>query len=91
MSQEDEGLQTVPRFQRTTLLAEGQHHRRQPDQQHGRPILHVPGFSVMSLMEPLRQAPLVIPQLILSLCAISIMTFNKLSEIMMPFYGGNKN
>jgi len=45
----------------------------------------------MSLMEPLHQAPLVIPQLILSLCAISIVTFNKLSEIMMPFYGGNKN
>jgi Retroviral aspartyl protease len=45
----------------------------------------------MSLMEPLCQAPLIIPQLILSLCAISIVTFNKLSEIMMPFYGGNKN
>jgi len=42
-------------------------------------------------MEPLRQAPQVIPQLILSLCAISIMTFNKLSEVMTPFYGGNKN
>jgi len=34
----------------------------------------------MSLMEPLRQAPLVIPQLILSLCAVSMVTFNKLSE-----------
>jgi hypothetical protein len=45
----------------------------------------------MSLMEPLHQAPLIIPQLILSLCAISIVTFNKLSEIMTPFYGGNKN
>ncbi len=44
----------------------------------------------MSLMEPLRQAPLVIPQLILSLCAVSMVTFNKLSEIMTPFYGGNK-
>jgi hypothetical protein len=44
----------------------------------------------MSLMEPLRQAPLVIPQLILSLCAISIVTFNKLSEIMTPFYGRKK-
>jgi len=44
----------------------------------------------MSLMEPLCQAPLVIPQLILSLCAISMVTFNKLSEIMTPFYGGNK-
>ncbi len=45
----------------------------------------------MSLMKPLHQAPFVIPQLILSLCAISIVTFNKLSEIMTPFYGGNKN
>ena len=44
----------------------------------------------MSLMEPLRQAPQVIPQLILSLCAISVVTFNKLSEVMTPFYGGNK-
>jgi len=41
-------------------------------------------------MEPLRQAPQVIPQLILSLCAISVVTFNKLSEVMTPFYGGNK-
>jgi hypothetical protein len=31
-----------------------------------------PGFSILSLMEPLRQAPLVIPQIIMSLCAISI-------------------
>jgi hypothetical protein len=45
----------------------------------------------MSLMEPLHQAPLVIPQLILSLCVISIVTFNKNSEIMTLFYGGNKN
>jgi hypothetical protein len=45
----------------------------------------------MSLMEPLRQAPQVIPQIILSLCAISIVTFNKLSEEMTPFYRGNKN
>jgi hypothetical protein len=45
----------------------------------------------MSLMEPLHQAPLVIPQLILSLCAISIVIINKCLEIMMPFYGGNKN
>jgi hypothetical protein len=44
----------------------------------------------MSLMEPLCQAPLIIPQLILSLCAVSMVTFNKLSEIMTPFYGGNK-
>jgi hypothetical protein len=44
----------------------------------------------MSLMEPLRQAPQVIPQLIMSLCAISIVIFNKLSEVK-PFYGGNTN
>jgi hypothetical protein len=41
-------------------------------------------------MEPLHQAPAIIPQLIMSLCAVSIMTYNKLSEIMMPFNGGNK-
>jgi hypothetical protein len=41
-------------------------------------------------MEPLRQAPAVIPQLIMSMCAVSIMTYNKLSEITTPFYGGNK-
>jgi hypothetical protein len=41
-------------------------------------------------MEPLRQALAVIPQLIMSLCAVSIVTYNKLSEIMVPFYGGNK-
>jgi hypothetical protein len=38
-------------------------------------------------MTPLIQAPSVIPQLILSLCTISIATFNKLFEIMMPFNG----
>jgi hypothetical protein len=41
-------------------------------------------------MEPLRQAPLVIPQLIMSLCAISIATCNKLCEIMTPFHGDKK-
>jgi Retroviral aspartyl protease len=41
-------------------------------------------------MEPLRQAPAVIPQIIMSLCAVSIVTYNKLSEIMTPFHGGNK-
>jgi len=41
-------------------------------------------------MEPLLQAPAVIPQLIMSLCAVSIVTYNKLSEIMTPFHGGNK-
>jgi hypothetical protein len=44
----------------------------------------------MSLMQPLHQAPLVIPQLILNLCAISMVTFNKLSEIMIPFDGETK-
>jgi hypothetical protein len=39
----------------------------------------------MSLMTPLIQAPSVIPQLILSLCTISIATCNKLFEIMSPF------
>ena len=38
-------------------------------------------------MTPLIQAPSVIPQLILSLCTISIATCNKLFEIMMPFNG----
>ncbi len=41
-------------------------------------------------MEPLLQAPAVIPQIIMSLCAVSIVTYNKLSEVMMPFHGGNK-
>ena len=41
-------------------------------------------------MEPLRQAPTVIPQIIMSLCAVSMITYNKLSEVMMPFHGGNK-
>jgi hypothetical protein len=39
-------------------------------------------------MEPLHQAPSIIPQIIMSLCAVSIMTYNKLSEIMLPFHGG---
>jgi hypothetical protein len=41
-------------------------------------------------MEPLLQAPAVIPQIIMSLCAVSIVTYNKLLEIMTPFHGGNK-
>jgi len=40
-------------------------------------------------MTPLIQAPSVIPQLILSLCTISIATCNKLFEIMTPFNGDN--
>jgi hypothetical protein len=38
-------------------------------------------------MTPLIQAPSIIPQLILSLCTISIATRNKLFEIMTPFNG----
>ncbi len=41
-------------------------------------------------MEPLCQALAVIPQLIMSLCAVSMVTYNKLFENIMPFYGGNK-
>jgi len=41
-------------------------------------------------MEPLLQAPAVIPQLIMSLCAVSIVTYNKLSELMTPFHGETK-
>jgi hypothetical protein len=44
-------------------------------------------FSLLNLMEPLNQAPCVIPQLILSLCAISIVTYNKLLKLMLPFNG----
>jgi hypothetical protein len=40
-------------------------------------------------MEPLCQAPSVIPQIIMSLCTVSIVTYNKLSKIMIPFHGGN--
>jgi hypothetical protein len=81
----------MPGLQRMPILAQGECHRWQPDKQRGRPLLHDPGFSIMSLIEPLSQAPQVIPQLIMSLCAISIVTFNKRSEVMTPFYGGNKN
>ena len=41
-------------------------------------------------MEPLHQAPFVIPQIIMSLCTISIATCNKLCEIMTPFHGDKK-
>ena len=41
-------------------------------------------------MEPLLQAPAAIPQIIMSLCAVSMITYNKLSEVMTPFHGGNK-
>ncbi len=55
------------------------------------PIPPGAGFSVLSLMEPLLRAPAVIPQLIMSLCAVSIVTYDKLSEIMTPFHGGKKH
>ncbi len=45
------------------------------------PSTAINGFSVKSWMTPLIQAPSVIPQLILSLCAVSIAT---------PFNGDNK-
>jgi hypothetical protein len=38
-------------------------------------------------MTPLIQAPSIIPQLILSLCTVSIATCNKRFENMMPFNG----
>jgi hypothetical protein len=41
-------------------------------------------------MEPLLQAPAIIPQIIMNLCAVSIVTYKILSEIMAPFHGGNK-
>jgi hypothetical protein len=47
------------------------------------------GFSVKSWMTPLIQAPSIIPQLILSLCTVSIATCNKLFENMAHFYGDN--
>ncbi len=41
----------------------------------------------MSIMEPLMNAPRVIPQLILNLCTISIATCNKSFNLMTPFNG----
>jgi hypothetical protein len=42
-------------------------------------------------MTPLIQAPSVIPQIILSLCTVSIATCNKLFENMTLFNGDHKN
>jgi hypothetical protein len=42
-------------------------------------------------MTPLIQAPSVIPQIILSLCTVSIVTCNKLFENMTLFNGDHKN
>jgi hypothetical protein len=46
-----------------------------------------PGFSIRSLTAPLIQAPSVIPQLIPSLCSVSITTCNKLFKIMILLMG----
>ena len=87
------GLQEEDQFQPTMLgpqwqafLAKGQHDRHECTI----PVPPGTGFSVLSLIEPLLQAPAIISQIIMSLCAVSIVTYNKLSEIMMPFHGGNK-
>ena len=70
------------------FLAQNQYHQQQ--KWCSDPGSPGPGCSILSLMEPLHQAPAIIPQLIMSLWAVSIMTYNKLSEIMMPLNGGNK-
>jgi hypothetical protein len=44
-------------------------------------------FFIIEFDDPLIQAPSIIPQLILSLCTISIATCKKRFEIMMPFNG----
>jgi hypothetical protein len=82
--------EALPGFQRMSFLAKDQCSQLWPHGSGAGPGFFLPGFSILSLMEPLRQALLVIPQIILDLCAISIVTFNKLLEIMTPFYGGNK-
>jgi hypothetical protein len=51
------------------------------------PIQAKYGFSVKSWMTPPIQAPSIIPQLIISLCTMSIATCKKLFENMTPFYG----
>jgi hypothetical protein len=38
-------------------------------------------------METLGQAPAITPQIIMSLCTISITICNKMSELIMPFHG----
>jgi hypothetical protein len=57
--------------------------------QEPQPFPAIFGFSEKSWMTPLIQAPSVIPQLILSLCTVSIATCKKLFENMMPFNGDN--
>jgi Retroviral aspartyl protease len=91
MPQANQRQQAVPRHQWTPILAKGQCcHGQQPRSKSASTNPGFPGFSILSLMEPLRQAPLVIPQIIMSLCAISFATCNKLCEIMTPFHGDKK-
>jgi len=88
MPKKDQRQPTLPRSPGQCILAKDQHDgnwKWSPSA-----ISPGPGFSVLSLMEPLRQAPAIIPHIIMSLCAVSIVTYNKLSEVVMPFYGGNK-
>jgi hypothetical protein len=86
LQKEDQFKPAMPGPQWQTFLAQGQHDRHW----FTNPGSPGAGFSVLSLMEPLLQAPAIIPQLIMNLCAVSIVTYNKLSEIMTPFHGGNK-
>jgi hypothetical protein len=91
VQEENQSQQTVTGFKWTPILVQDQGLQLQPLCGTSTSLgLLVLGFSVLSLMEPLHQALLVIPQIIISVCSISIETCNKLSEIMTPFYGGNK-
>jgi len=91
VQEENQSQQTVTGFKWTPILVQDQGLRLQPLCCTSSSLgLLVLGFSVLSLMEPLHQALLIIPQIIMSVCAISIMTCNKFSEIMTPFYGGYK-
>jgi len=80
----------MPGHKGKTLLAKDECGRQQP---HAECCSSPgsPGFSILSLMEPLCQAPFAIQQIIMSLCAVSIATCNKLCEIMTPFHGEKNN
>jgi hypothetical protein len=86
MLEENCCAQTVLGHQPQELLAKGQ-----SDRQWVQPECHPgpgpPGFLVLSFMEPLYQAPFIILQIIMSVCAVSIATGKKLCEIMMAFMG----
>ncbi len=79
----------MPGHKGKTLLAKVECGRQQP---HAECLSSPgsPGFFILSLMEPLHQAEFIIPQIIMSLGAVSIATCNKLSEIMTPFHGDKK-